>query len=188
MRQSRVLCVLLVCCFLSLGSDQSAYAGEFGPLRGKIVDAETKEPVEGVVVLVEWRETHFFAGSTFIDAQETLTDKEGNFHIPGIWVLNPLKRATTDTNMTIYKSGYEAIETWAFRDWKQINPMLPYVLRLEEDGNPVIMLRKLTNEERKKLSTPGTETLPYAKKKLLLEEINKENRFRGLGEEGPVRR
>lgn len=179
MMQSRVLGVLLVCCLLSLGSHQSAYAGEFGPLRGKIVDEETKEPIEGVVVFVEWREIPLFGGSTFIDAQETLTDKEGNFHIPGIWVLNPWKRSGTDTNMTIYKSGYEAIITGAFRNWLKNIADLPYVLKLEADGNPVIMLKRFRTIEERRQNIPSREFAPNGKSKVLDQEIDNERKMLG---------
>ena len=89
---------------------------DFGPYNGKIVDDETKEPIEGVVIFIEWVKLHAFAGSTFIDGQETLTDKNGEFYISGIWVLNPWKRLTSEAIMVIYKSGYQgATARWFYK-------------------------------------------------------------------------
>lgn len=80
----------------------------------------------------------------------------------------------------IYKSGYEALETGALRDRRILK---------NEDGKPVIMLKKLeTIEERRRHSTPGWGDIPCDKAKLLIQEINKENKFLGLGKEGCVRR
>ncbi len=84
---------------------------DFGPYQGQVVDVDTKEPIEGAVVFVSWRQSHFFGGSTFIDAQETLTDKNGDFHLSGIWVFNPWRRLGSHAQMIIYKSGYQRIRT-----------------------------------------------------------------------------
>jgi hypothetical protein len=56
-----------------------------GPWRGKILDSETKEPLEGVVVAAVWyREykTRFTSLVDFHEAQEIVTDKEGAYEIP----------------------------------------------------------------------------------------------------------
>ncbi len=52
---------------------------------GKIIDAETKEPLEGAAVLaVYYTQQYGPAGSVshYLDAKETLTDKTGEFKIP----------------------------------------------------------------------------------------------------------
>ena len=46
--------IFLVAIFIVIGNFSYARATEFGPFQGKILDAETKEPIEGVVVLIEW--------------------------------------------------------------------------------------------------------------------------------------
>lgn len=52
--------------------------------EGRIVDADTKEPVVGAVVFMEWVQSHFDQGRTYVDAFETVTDDEGRFCSPGI--------------------------------------------------------------------------------------------------------
>jgi hypothetical protein len=57
---------------------------QWGPFRGRVVDAETRMPIAGAHVMVLWiREPpslHF--SQSFYDAQETTTDAGGRFEIP----------------------------------------------------------------------------------------------------------
>ncbi|MGB7946312.1 MAG: hypothetical protein WCH75_01390, partial [Candidatus Binatia bacterium] len=58
-----------------------------GPYHGTVIDSETKQPIEGAAVLaVWWKEAPAVGHYTvsYYDAQETLTDREGNFTIPGV--------------------------------------------------------------------------------------------------------
>lgn len=55
------------------------------PFEGKVIDVDTKGPIEGAVVLAVYHNTvHTIAGSNTyaVDAQETLTDANGEFKIP----------------------------------------------------------------------------------------------------------
>ncbi len=55
------------------------------PFEGKVVDTDTKSSIEGAAVLaIYYKEVPSIAGSNSyaIDAQETLTDKNGEFRIP----------------------------------------------------------------------------------------------------------
>jgi hypothetical protein len=185
--RSKFFLIVLICFVFVIGYWERVEGAEFmdfGPYQGKVVDIDTKEPVEGAVVFVSWRQSHFFGGSTFIDAQETLTDKNGEFHLPGIWAFNPWKRLVSDALMIIYKSGYQPIITGAWKKWKEFDPLSgpptrKYVLKVE-DGKPVMILKKLTIEERKRASAsdPSTTDIPGEKKKLLLQEINKDYNFK----------
>ena len=54
--------------------------------QGKVIDADTKEPIEGAVVLVYWwEEKGAFLGSLerLKDVKETLTDRDGKWSIVG---------------------------------------------------------------------------------------------------------
>jgi hypothetical protein len=66
--------------------DRGPFDGEkWGPFRGRIVDAETGQPIIGAVVLVVWWEAIFTPIQTnrqFYDARETLSDAEGRFEVP----------------------------------------------------------------------------------------------------------
>lgn len=177
----RIFIATLLCMLFLANNYDIAHANEFGPFRGKIVDVNTKEPIEGVVVLVEWWKVPLFGGSIFIDAQETVTDREGNFYLPGIWVFNPIRHFGTDTMMTIFKSGYQAISGGVFRDWKEANTKWIGVLKIE-GHKPVFGLKKLTMEGRKKqvdsFSVAGV--APKEKVLLMLREIDKDLSELGL--------
>jgi hypothetical protein len=54
--------------------------------HGKVIDAETKEPIEGAVVVVTWsteRATATGPSGSLKDVKETLTDKNGEWSIRG---------------------------------------------------------------------------------------------------------
>ena len=61
-----------------------------GPWRGQVLDAETKQPLEGVVVLAYWYRYRFHPAQLvvghqapeFFDAVEAVTDAEGRWEIP----------------------------------------------------------------------------------------------------------
>lgn len=74
-----LILITLAICFSCAGPK------EFGPYKGKVVDKETNEPIEGAVVFMRF----FILGSSvagyisdFADAVEVLTDSRGEFIIP----------------------------------------------------------------------------------------------------------
>src|SRR5262245_26393362 len=72
-----------------------AAAEAAGPWQAQVVSAETKQPLEGVVVLAWWaRHVRSFGGPSedYRDSQEVLTDEDGRFTIESRWFfsLNPL--------------------------------------------------------------------------------------------------
>lgn len=82
-----------------------------GPYRGKVIDAETKQPIEGAVVVGVWRRQPALAMHPkylFEEAKEVLTDKDGEFTLPGHFsfrsILSPLSEVWVD--IYIYKPGY----------------------------------------------------------------------------------
>src|SRR5215470_1127831 len=85
--------VLLIALMPRPGALPSAEAA--GPWQARVVSAETKQPLEGVVVLAWWtRHVRSFGGPSeeYRDSQEVLTDKDGRFAIDSRWFfsLNPL--------------------------------------------------------------------------------------------------
>ena len=90
----------------------SAFAA--GPWKGQIIDIETKEPIEGAVVLAVWERvyrTPTGASSYFYEAKETLTDKEGRFEIPSYTPINlvPIISYMRGPLFTIFKPGYGSL-------------------------------------------------------------------------------
>jgi hypothetical protein len=88
-----------------------------GPYQGQLLDAETRQPIEGAVVLFYWeRDVYGGAGGPvafFHKAVEVLTDKEGRFHMP--WFigtsLNPLSVVREPLSIFYYPGyGSEIVE------------------------------------------------------------------------------
>lgn len=80
-------------------------SGCYMGISGRVVDAETMQPLEGAVVLAEWLETHGFGltSHTVYKIVETETDMNGRFSLPGAY--NPM---VDEPYLVIYKKGYVA--------------------------------------------------------------------------------
>ena len=151
-----------------------------GAYRGKVIDAETKEPIEGVVVLGVWYSQLWSPGggvSEYYDARETVTDKNGEFTMPGkgIRILSNL----VPVDLLIFKAGYE----YEAGSWTSLK--VGYLAREKvkwEGDKAIIPLKKLSVEERKKGGIPPLPPREVRKDKikLLLNEINKDRIDRGL--------
>jgi hypothetical protein len=87
-----------------------------GPWKGKIIDIETKEPIEGAVVLAVWQRAYRTpAGDNtyFYNAKEVLTDKEGRYEIPSYRPINllPIISYIREPEFTIFKPGYLSLSS-----------------------------------------------------------------------------
>ncbi len=146
-----------------------------GPYEGKIIDADTKEPIEGVVVLGVWYTAQFSpAGSThnFYDARETVTDKKGEFSIRGLGlrVLSNLE----PMNVLIFKSKYEHI---GMTPWESLGEDILLREKVRWEGNrAIISLKKWTLKERLARFGSYYVNIPEEKQKLVLGEIDKEKK------------
>jgi hypothetical protein len=172
--------VLLVALTLVVGGPAcEAMAG--GPYQGQVVDARTKEPLSGAVVLVYWNLAAPAIGhgpaEEFLDSDEAITDAEGRFvvarnppiaSIPGTWVRSP--------TITIFKPGYGY-----FPRYFSIDPPLPPtghdgLLRLMESQTVVFSLPRLAtrNERLDVIGTINPMVVPGAKKTQFLRLLNAE--------------
>ena len=149
-----------------------------GDYRGSVIDAETGEPIEGAVVLGVWyKEVPTVAGPkrSYYDARETVTDKNGEFSIPGkgLIVLSNLEPMSA----TIFKAGYN----YEVVSWSALFRELHEEIKWEDD-KPIITLKKLTMEERRKRGSPPDPPTKASKDKVIhmLKEINKDRIDRGL--------
>ncbi|MDA8240532.1 MAG: hypothetical protein M0Z67_09205 [Nitrospiraceae bacterium] len=154
-----------------------------GPYSGKVVDTESKEPIEGAVVLAVWKMTTCTPGggvSTYYDAKETITDRNGEFKVPRLTslALNPLYYLDDLTAITIFKPGYGYFPEY------QVSPKATPIglVKILRKKHPIIELQKLKNmEERKQkgLTIKPESHVPYAKMKNMLKAINEERSFQG---------
>lgn len=125
---------------LILGTTGIAEANYRGPFKGKVVDADTGEPMAGVVVFIVWRVHHMWSMSSFFDTADVLTDENGKFDIPSKWSWNPLRTLTLNSNVTVFKGGYGSVGIWwgNFVDGQAILDSLTPSDRV----NPEIVCRK----------------------------------------------
>ncbi len=118
-----------------------------GPYHGRVVDAETKQPIEGAAVLAVWWMRTPMIGhpmESVHDAQETMTDKDGNFTIPGMSTFAPISRIH-EPRFTIFKPGYRAYPGGVLK------PMIEHVPTglYEKDGRIVAEIpRLITRDDR----------------------------------------
>lgn len=80
-------------------------------IEGWVVDAETNQPVEDVIVVAHWDlESAYTPGQMMV--METVTDKNGRFHFPA-WgpKPRPVLAALTfeDPEIVMFKSGYDFV-------------------------------------------------------------------------------
>jgi len=152
-----------------------------GPYKGKVVDKETREPIEGAVVLGTWGVYHFSPGggsNTFYDAKEAVTDKNGEFMIPGQGLR--ILSSVGPMRVLVYKARHDYYEN----NWTYIinHRYTEDEIRWEGD-TPVFQLKKITDADREKdLNGSLIPSLPYmetSRKFLMTQEINKERIYRG---------
>lgn len=142
-----------------------------GPYEGKVIDAETKQPVEGVVVHGSWYKVQLGGAHEYYDSYEVLTDKRVKFKIPGkgLLVLSEIE----GMNLVIFKAGYKQ---WTLNLWSGLKEGKWQNEEVVWNGNKgTFKLQRMTLEERKKrvIEFPGME--PANKDRLLRLESNKEN-------------
>jgi len=146
MKVNRVIILSILFSLLNTGC---MYAIRYdGTYSGKVIDVDTEEPIEAVVVLGVWNKEYTGAPGTiseFYDARETVTDKKGEFKITGqgLRIMTNL----APMNILIFKAGYTYFGTYTWNEFRR-------TVRFE-DNKPVVRLRKLTMEERRKQGTPN---------------------------------
>jgi hypothetical protein len=78
--------------------------------KGKVIDAETKEPIEGTVVVAVYYKATMGLGagsiSSIINTREVLTDKDGIFRIPSYTTIILPFSWSASASFIIFKPGY----------------------------------------------------------------------------------
>ena len=109
------LMTFLIFIMMIISFTTSAFAGwliyhkpEF---RGQVIDAETKEPIEGAVVVVVYKKHSLISGpgggyTSVIKVKEALTDKKGEFKFPPYTTLIQPNSIEDNVEFIIYKPGY----------------------------------------------------------------------------------
>lgn len=80
-----------------------------GSYHGQVLEAETKAPLEGVVVVAVYHESCYRfiqTNSKEIGVQEVLTDATGKFRIPAFWTVSTPDCWFDDATFTVFKPWY----------------------------------------------------------------------------------
>ena len=178
----KILITLLLLLIIFPSSAGCAITHKYGPYYGKVVEAETKEPIEEAAVLVVfYTEEYGPAGAItrYADALETVTDKNGEFRIPAhrVTTFRPLQGWDLYGYFTIFKPGYGY-----YPIHKDVKPKFVPGGTLPTNQYVMIELPRLkTKEER--LNMPSVNfDIPYEKQKRFIELINQElERLRATG-------
>ncbi len=79
--------------------------------KGKLIDAETKEPIEGAAVVAIYQKHPFISGpgggsDSIVTVKEAVTDRNGEFRISSCFALMGPNSYEEYTNFIFYKPGY----------------------------------------------------------------------------------
>jgi hypothetical protein len=168
-----VIIVVLFVAFVVISQSPFSY-------KGKVVDADTGEPVKGAVVMLIWYRNHAFSGSDYFKSRETLTDKSGMFYLKGRCKINfvPITRVG-EPHLHIFKGGYKYfMNPWVLSVFKE-----DYMKKMVNfEGNLIIFkLKKLLKIKERKRNIPHISSeVPYEKRKLFMDERNREEKQLGL--------
>jgi len=184
-----ITCILLTAV---LGISQVANAGSGWVVyheqsfKGRVIDAETKEPIEGAVVVAQYHSNVLgpaSSHSTLIDVQEALTDGKGEFFIPSkTKIIYPLS-VGDDTSFLVWKPGYKKEDIWGgyffAKEPGTIENRPTHTekgLELKPVRLGIVELRKVkTMDERKMaLADPQGEKSEWRKQKQFIKMIRKE--------------
>jgi hypothetical protein len=138
------LCIAIAALFMVSGC-AAKYTIKTESISGKVVDAETNEPIEDVIVIGYWPGFTFYFERNFvgpIELVEVITDKEGNYFFPG-WIKKNLDNSFRygDPQMFFYKTGYEieiVKNAFTMENFKQM-PGYFHPWRAEWDGKKIKM-------------------------------------------------
>lgn len=116
--------LLLIGLGISVGIAFPRDAAAAGPWQAQIVDAETGQPLESVVVLAYWIKYTSswggWAGGEFFDAEEVVTGPDGRFVIPprSTWTLLWWKEIRG--YFVIFKPGYGQWRYKGYEEWQKL--------------------------------------------------------------------
>jgi hypothetical protein len=167
--------------------------------KGTILDYDTKQPIEGAVVVAVYKKATMGLGagsiSSIINVREALTDKEGNFRIPSYTRLIQPFSWQIPTTFIIFKPGYACLELgkFYFTAEETREQELPWLwnqeIKFKLRAHSVIELPKLnTRDERKKNipSLPSWDSL-LEKQENLIRLINEEEASLGMERSDPYK-
>jgi hypothetical protein len=124
-------------------------SGAGGPWRAQVVDAETEQPMEGVVIRLVWlKMTRTLGGpsGSYHSSEEMVTGPDGRFEAKSrrTFTLNPLTYIDGPL-VTIFKPGYGRERVREVKpEWEEMD----YGETLEQEGIVIELQQLKTRQER----------------------------------------
>jgi hypothetical protein len=151
------------------------------PFKGKVVDAETKQPIAGAVVLAVYESTAYtLAGDVgvIVDGRETLTDENGEFRLPRKrrWLV--LRRGYPEGQLTIFKPGYGAFP------WHERTTAVGENKAWPSPGKHILYelpkLHTITDRRDNVRFINRYNEIPHTQKQIYWDQVNNERKYVGL--------
>jgi hypothetical protein len=205
MKPVKIIFVIMLITVFSAASSEAGWLIYHKPeFKGKVVDAETKLPIEGAVVVVVYNKTTMGLGagtiSSIINVRETLTDKDGMFRIPSYTTLIQPFSWPSSASFIIFKPSYgnfpdqriyppglslpdqEIFFSAGIGAERYLETQVGLELKFSTLKTGIVELPKLkTREDRlKSIPSPIGEESDYKKQKLFIRMLNEENKNLGL--------
>jgi hypothetical protein len=169
--------------------------------KGKIVDAETKKPIEGAVVVAMYKKYPIISGpgggsASIMHIKEALTDKKGEFHISSYTTFIQPLFIEDDVDFIIYKPGYGSHPGRKVYPFHYCGPELLFSKELGTKGQihrrtktvsityGVVELPPLKTRKERLRAVPSTPTDKIKDTPLLYKAINEEYKSFGLKPSG----
>lgn len=142
------------------------------PFEGKVIDADTKEPIAGAAVLAVYHDTVYtvMGPNTYdVDGQETLTDESGEFKIPASLICFGEHAGHLRGSIEIFKPEYGTL-------WHRRGRAVGVSTTWPPPGEYVVYeLPKLKTKEERRINLPVRPSgVPYKKMKNFKRLINVE--------------
>jgi hypothetical protein len=210
-RLFRVILIILVLVLLTLQYSHADLLYSKPAFKGRVIDAETKQPIIEAVVVVLYHRWAVIGGpggpsSSIFKAKETLTDSKGEFLLPSVSSLCP-PSLDAGVSFIFYKPGYMAITERGYDTGvDRIRVSLEKYFSTGKIGEiseikegtfekgsyvkwkgplGIVELKKAKTREDILIGSPGAPSSEYRSNKLpfLFKAINEDRKNRGLGDE-----
>ncbi len=157
-----------------------------GPYRAQVVDADSKAPLGGAVVVALWRKDHVYPlhlSTENYAVREVVTDSEGRFVLDATDIERGAPRQTRKPEFLIFKPGYGSFPTF------QRMPRGFTGGIFEGSGITVELPRLNGQDERRRhlreISPHSLSDEPFKELPELVRMVNEERAAVGLGTYGP---
>lgn len=171
--------------------------------KGKVIDAATKEPLVGAVIVAMYYSSPIITGPAggspyIIHVKETLTDQNGLFRIPSYTTIIQPNSVEHITDFIIYKPGYGSFPAMASKPYPPIQLEEFFTRSIGETGEiridsikgmkvfpvayGIVELPKLQTKEERLRAVPGRpSSIDPEQIPLLHKAINEDRKRFGLG-------